>query len=268
MNVNLLGTGAADGIPAFYGDTRVSQYAREHGGKDVRTRAAALVDGIVKLDLGPDTWAQLARERLDARDWTALLITHSDYDHFALEELQYALYPFNNCEFVGFTIYGNAVICRQIIERYPDWPFEVVMTKSFCPIEFCDYQVTPVEANHKREEDAHNFLIDCCGKKLLYGTDTGVWFEQTWEFLKDHRLDCLVLECAEGFVSTPYSGHLDVHEVIDVVNRLRKQGTLDDKSVVVTTHHSHNGNGTHAELEAFLNPEGIQVGYDGMQIEI
>ena len=78
----LLGTGAADGIPGFYAKDRVSQYARTEGGKDVRTRSAALVDGALKIDLPPDTLVHLHQNRLDARDWSALLFTHSHEDHY------------------------------------------------------------------------------------------------------------------------------------------------------------------------------------------
>lgn len=267
MTVTLLGTGAADGIPAFYSGTRVSQYAREHRGKDVRSRCAALVDDVLKVDLGPDTWYQLAREGHDARDWIALLITHSDNDHFSIDELQYAVFPFNVMEFFGFPIYANANVCRQVIERYPDWPFEVTVTKSFQPVEIAEYKVTPIEANHKRDEDSHNFIIDDGRSVLLYGTDTGYWFDTTWEYLKGIKLDCMVLECSEGFNPTPYNGHLDANEFLAVVDRLRRMGTVHDKTRIVTTHHSHNGEGTHGELVAFFAPHGIEVGYDGLVLE-
>ena len=115
MKFTMLGSGAADGIPAFYSDTRVSKYAREHKGKDVRSRCAGIVDDVLKIDLGPDTWYQLMREGLDARDWIAVMITHSDDDHFSIDELQYAVFPFNDMEFFGFPIYGNQPVCRRII---------------------------------------------------------------------------------------------------------------------------------------------------------
>jgi phosphoribosyl 1,2-cyclic phosphate phosphodiesterase len=51
MKVLLMGTGGADGIPALYGNDRVSKFARANGGKDLRTRSAALIDGVFKLDL-------------------------------------------------------------------------------------------------------------------------------------------------------------------------------------------------------------------------
>lgn len=268
MEVVLLGTGGADGIPALFGDTRVSDYAREHGGKDVRTRSAALVDGQLKIDFGPDTWYQVTHHKLDARDWTGVFFTHSDADHFAIEELQYAVYPFNTMDYVGFTIYGNAVVCRKVLERFSDWPFELSMTKSFQSFRHVDHVITPVQANHMHGEDAQNFIIQKGGKTLLYGSDTGVWFEPTWEFLKDYKLDGLVIECCEGFNPTAYHGHMDVRDCIAVIERLTRQGTVDSDTVIYTTHHSHNGEGTHEELEKALNPHGIQVGYDGLKFTI
>lgn len=267
MVIHLLGTGGADGVPALYSDSRVSKFAREHGGKDVRSRAAALVDGHIKLDLGPDTWSQVARERLDARDWSAVIFTHSDSDHFAIEELQYVLYPFNSFESAGFTIYGNDVVSRRITDRYPEWPFDVVPTKMFCPFQHGEYTITPIMARHMQFEEAHNIMIQDGSKTLLYGTDTGIWAEPTWAFLMDYHLDCLVLECSEGFVLTPYNGHLDIEEFKQVIKRLREQGTVTESTRIVTTHHSHSGDATHEELERELGPLGVEIGYDGLKVE-
>jgi phosphoribosyl 1,2-cyclic phosphate phosphodiesterase len=268
MQVRLLGTGGADGVPGLFSDSRVSEYARKHGGKDIRTRCAALVDDCLKIDFGPDTFVQAARERLDPRDWTAVIFTHSDDDHFTLSELQYALFPFNESEYVGFQVYGNAAICRRIMEAYPAWPFEVFMTKSFRTFTHADYQITPIHAKHKETEDAQNLIFFDGQKRILYGSDTGIWPEETWDFLSDIKLDGLVIECTEGFVNTPYNGHLDIKECLEVVDRLRTMGVLAADTPIVTTHHSHNGDATHAELEAALNPHGIQVGYDGFSLDV
>jgi phosphoribosyl 1,2-cyclic phosphate phosphodiesterase len=268
MKIQLLGTGGADGVPALYGDTRVSRFARANGGKDVRSRTAALIDGILKIDFGPDTWHQMTREGLDARDWTALLFTHSDADHFALDEIQYAVFPFNDYEYVGFQVYGNSVICRAIIERFPEWPFEVFMTESFQSFENSGYTITPIEANHTAGEDSHNLIFESDGKTFLYGSDTGIWPDVTWEKLKDFKLDGMVIECTEGFAPTSYYGHLDAKEVLEVVERLNKMGTVSSDTKIWTTHHSHQGEATHDELVEFFGPHNINVGYDGAVIEI
>ncbi|MBS1708194.1 MAG: hypothetical protein JSS65_05660 [Armatimonadetes bacterium] len=266
MRVRLMGTGGADGVPGFFSDSRVSRYAREHKGKDIRTRAAAVVDDTIKIDLGPDTWYQAMRDGLDARDWTAVLFTHSDADHFAPDELMYCMFPFNHMEYSGFTIYANGFICRRILEKFPEWPFELVMTKSFSPFVHGGYRISPLQAHHNPSEDSHNFLVQDGDSTLLYATDTGIWSEPTWEALRHAQLDCMVLECSEGLASTAYDGHLDAHEFLEVVERLRGMGVVTNETQIVSTHHSHNGEATHDELVEFFAPHGVVVGYDGLEL--
>ncbi len=268
MIVHLLGTGAAEGIPAFFSNTEVSRYARAHGGKDIRSRSAALIDDCIKIDIGPDTVMQMNRDGLDAVNWTAILVTHSDCDHFAPAELRYALHPFSDKVYADFVVYANEEIVAQIEAMYPDWPFEAVTTRSFQPFTHAGYTITPVAANHMTTEDCQNFVISDGEKTVLYATDTGVWQKPTWDALEHHRLNGMIIECTEGFRPTNYFGHLDIRECIAVVDALRDQGTLLDDAVVCTTHHSHNGGATHGQLEKVLSPHGILVGYDGLTLEI
>ncbi|HZH98306.1 MAG TPA: MBL fold metallo-hydrolase [Fimbriimonadaceae bacterium] len=268
MVLRLLGTGAAEGIPAFCAATRVSDYARANGGKDVRTRSGALLDCCIKIDLPPDTLMQMHRDGLDASDWSCLIFTHGHDDHFTPSELQYALYPFNDQEQLGYTIYANPQICARIRTQYPDWPMAIFETNSFRTFEHEGYRITPIHANHKPDEDAQNLIFEKNGKRLLYATDTGYWLDETWSFLEGWKLDALVIECCEGLRPTDYYGHLDVGLCLQMIERLRKMGVLTDDSLICTTHHSHNGDATHAELEAALNPHGVQVGYDGLELRI
>ncbi len=268
MNIRLLGTGAADGIPGFFGDDMVSRYARANGGKDVRSRTAAIIDDGLKIDLPPETIVQLQQAGLDARDWTGLVFTHSDDDHIAVNELQYALYPFTELDHLPYTIYANAVVSREILDRYPDWPLEIMETKSFESFQHGRYLITPIRATHIEDEDCHNLIVQADGKTLLYATDTGIWPEETFEFLKRYPLDLLIIECSDGFVESTYKGHLNIEGVLSVISRLRATGVLTASSKVVTTHHSHHGNARHCDLEQTLQPHGIEPGFDGMLIEI
>jgi phosphoribosyl 1,2-cyclic phosphate phosphodiesterase len=268
MRVQLLGTGGAEGVPAGFRRSRVGDSALEHGGKDLRTRSAAVVDIDLKIDFGPETFIQAARCGVDPRDWTGIVFTHSHDDHLARNELQYALFPFTDHEFAPFTVYGNETIAEKIWDRYPDWPFEVVITRSFERFSHGGYQITPIKANHKLDEDSQNLIIQHEGKTFLYGTDTGIWLDETWEFLRGFCLDGLVIECTDGFDRTTYYGHMDIAEMIGVVTRLREDLILKDGATVVTTHHGHLGNALHSELEAALRPHGIEPGFDGIVLEI
>lgn len=268
MNIRLLGTGAADGIPSLFRDDDVSRFARENGGKDVRTRAAALVDDVVKIDLPPETVSQLLRDGLDASDWTALVFTHSDDDHVAVNEIQYALFPFTDLGYLPYTIYANAHVLAKIRQRYPEWPLDLVETHSFQSFVHGPHTITPIRARHIEDEDCHNLIFERDGKSLLYATDTGIWPEETFEFLKGYRLDLIVLECTNGYCDSDYAGHLNIAEFIAVIERLRAQGTLTDTSMVYTTHHSSRGKARHCDLERTLQPYGIEPGWDGLTIDL
>ncbi len=268
MKVHLLGTGASDGIPAIFTDSRVNRYALDHGGKDRRTRCSALIDDHLKLDFGPDTWIQVVENKVDASEWTAVLMTHSHEDHLDRSEFQYFLYPFTEREFMPFPIYANQTVADKLWERYPEWPLEIVVTRSYCPFEHQGYTITPIKANHKLDEDSQNLIFQRDGVTFLYGTDTGYWQDETWEFLTDFSLDGLVIECTEGLHRTSYYGHMDLKECVELVQRLRSSGILRPDAQVVTTHHAHSGDLTHAELEEALRPYRMVPGFDGMAIEV
>jgi phosphoribosyl 1,2-cyclic phosphate phosphodiesterase len=268
MRIRLLGTGGADGIPALCGRSPVSEYAREHGGKDIRTRAAALIDGELKIDFGPDTLAQIQRDQIDPCQWTGTLFTHSDEDHLCVGELQYFLYPFNDNDDLPFSIFGNSKVCEVVRARYPEWPMDVVEIRSFEPFLHSGYTITPLRANHKCDEDAHNFVIEQGGRKLIYATDTGIWCDETFEFVRSAMANALVIECTEGFNRTDYIGHLDIAECVGMVQRMRELDVLTDDARVVTTHHSHQGGARHCDLVKALGRFAIEPGYDGMEFDV
>lgn len=268
MRIRLLGTGGADGIPAMCANSPVSDFAREHGGKDIRTRAAALIDGELKIDFGPDTLCQVNRDGLNPAEWIATLFTHSDEDHLCVGEFQYFLYPFNDNEFIPFPAYGNEKVCRIIRERYPDWPVEVHEIKTWQPFHVAGYKITPILANHKVDEEALNYVIEHDGRKLIYATDTGIWCDQTFEFVRGLQAQALVIECTEGFLTTSYWGHLDIAECLGMVQRMRELDVLADEARVVTTHHSHQGGARHCDLATALGKFAIEPGYDGMEFDV
>lgn len=268
MEILLQGTGAADGIPSAFSRNRVSEFAREKGGLDVRTRTCALIDGHLKIDFGPDTWYQCSRDGVVAEDFSGVIFTHSHEDHFDRNELQYMLYPFTDREYLEFPLYGNGRVLELLEERYPCWPMELVPIASFQPFHHLGYLITPIKAYHKLDEDSLNLIIQREGRTFLYATDTGWWRQETWDFLAQFRIDLLVLECTEGSHRTSYYGHLDAAEAVKKVSLMRQNGMLNEGARVVTTHHSSQGQMTHGELAEALKPHGIEPGFDGMRLSV
>ena len=269
MRILVTGSGGADGIPGFFANSNVSRYARKNGGKDVRTRSGALVDGVLKIDFGPDTFAQCCALDLDPCEWNHIVYTHSHDDHYSPKELQYAFPPFVGDGYVSPTVYGNSVILNGFNAAFSESEhLERILIQSFDTTKVGDYTITPIRAYHKLDEDSLNLIIQRNGATFLYAADTGVYQYETWEFLKGWKFDGAVIECTDGFNPMDYWGHLSCAELIEVVDRLRAMGCFAEKTLICTTHHANTGLGTHAELEACLNPHGIQVGFDGKSFEI
>ena len=82
MEIQYLGTAAAEGLPALFCDCETCRRARDIGGKEVRTRTQSLVDGKILLDFPPDTYAHALRHSLRLGQIQHLLVTHSHMDHF------------------------------------------------------------------------------------------------------------------------------------------------------------------------------------------
>jgi len=274
MTIQILGTGAAEGIPALGCNCEVCCTARERGGKNIRSRSGALIDNLLKIDFGPDTLYHIHRERLNPTDWRFLVFTHSHHDHCAREELQYLLPGFAPPETArNLRIFGNAAVKAKVesVVVYTGLRLECTLIRAFERYSIGDYTLTPVRATHMTEvpdEEVLNLIIEHNGRRLLYACDTGWYPEETWDFLANVKLDLLILECCFGFKPNEYAGHLDFERCLEVVQRLRKQGTLSSRSQVVLTHFSHNGGALHEELEARATPVGILIGWDGMRLNL
>jgi len=122
-------------------------------------------------------------------------------------------------------------------------------------------------ANHVEDQQCLFYHFESDGKTYLQANDTGYFPEATWTWLQGRVLDAISLDCTNGRLGG-YDSHLGVDGVIDVVERLRKQGQLAPSARAIATHFSHNGGLLHHELEAALNPHGIEVAYDGMRAVI
>lgn len=266
MDVLFLGTGAAEGIPALGCNCSICAAARKCGGKDVRGRSAVLIDQRLKIDFGPDTLAQIQRERINPTDWHNILITHSHNDHCCLSEFRYLAPGFADEEWVhSLTFWGSAAVCANIREAAP-W-LNCHELYAFKETAIDGYRVTPVPARHKEGEQCFNYLVEGAGCGLLYGCDTGVYSDEVFDFLAGKPIDVLILECNKGLRPDPYAAHLGVAELKDVVEKLQRNKTLKPTSQVFATHFSHRGEAVHVQMEKALAPD-VCCAYDGLRYRL
>jgi len=271
MQIRLLGTGASEGCPGLFCACPTCRRIRAAGGRNLRSRSCALIDGVIKIDLPPDTLHHVLTQNLDLSVVRHLLFTHGHDDHFAVAELQYLSWMF-----IPYPVKPplHVVAPPDIISRIRSeldmaiLPLDLQVLELWTPLTIERWTVTAIHAQHAPGLQCYNYIVEDGAHAALYATDTGWWAEPTWEFLAGRRLDAAIVECTKGLDEGGYKAHLSVPEVIRLRERLIADGALADDAPVVTTHHSHLAGLLHEELEEHLTPHGIQVGYDGMVLDV
>ena len=270
MILKVLGTAAAEGWPAIWCVCDVCREAKKRGGRDVRRRAAYNIDGRIQIDFGPDALAQMWRFGLDYSTLEHLFFTHAHEDHCLPPNINFRRQGFSQIPEAGhLVIHGNEEVERRLEKEGLPLPLlqaEFKRLKSFRPIELEGVIVTPILADHAGEEEAVNLLFEAETGTLLQGNDTGWWPDETWRFLAGKQIDVVLLDCTYGLAGGA-GGHLGAPEVVEAMAELESVGALASRARKIATHFSHNGGGLHRELEDFFQPHGIQVAYDGLDVE-
>jgi len=273
MKLTILGSAAAEGIPALFCHCEVCRHARAQGGPDIRRRTSYLWDEDILIDLGPDLFFAQVSFNLDYAKLHHLLMTHSHADHFLPESLQYRHPGFSilpaDC---WLTVYGNARIERRVRKictgDLSKYFFDCQRARVGEEIDLdAGRSAVPVAAAHAEGEECLNYILKADGKTILVGNDSGWWQEETWQMLAAYEFDVAIIDCTYGR-NDSCEGHLGVPGLLATRNELRKVGALASDSRVIANHFSHNGQATHDELIELLRPEGVEGGYDGMQIEL
>lgn len=276
MKIKYLGTGAAEGIPAMFCNCEVCRYAREKGGREIRTRSQALIDGKLLIDFPADSYTHILKEKMDLSSIRHLLITHSHDDHFYPFDLLLRLPDYGqNWGAKQMHIYGNqqvAALLREMGERYsvPEiWNYIVLHEiKPLDVLEIEGYRITCLPARHMQSEEALVFLIEKDGRCFLYGNDTGLPGDGFWEGLRGKELDGVSLDCTMGRGASSFWGHMGYEDVKQIQRKMECEGISKAETKWVITHFSHNGGWKAADMEKELEMSGIRAAYDGMEIEV
>lgn len=241
------------------------------GGKDLRSRTSALIDGELKIDLPPDTHHHALTQGLDMSAIKHLLFTHGHDDHCAGYELQYLSWMFIPYAVEQpLEVLAPRTTIKKICTQLGDEPLPLSLqaVEPWQTVPFGRWHVTPVIANHDPKQVCFNYLISDGQKTLHYATDTGWYKDETWDFLRSRHIDGAVIECSKGPIEGGYSGHLSISQVVEMRDWLVNNGVMNADGPVVITHLSHLGGLLHGELESLFNPHEIQVGYDGMEFDL
>jgi phosphoribosyl 1,2-cyclic phosphate phosphodiesterase len=249
----LMGTGTSMGVPIIGCDCRV---CRSTNPRNARTRTGVAVHaprGTFLIDTPPELRLQLVRERIGLAD--AVVFTHAHADHIlGLDDLRIFGYKRKRavdlyCEAtVEATIrqtFAYAFAEGDSLHSRPDLAFQRISTE---PFDLLGYEVQPLRLMHG-PLPVLGFRIG----RVAFCTDCSLIPDETWPLLEG--LDTLVLD---ALWEEPHPTHFNVQQAVEVIERVRPRRAY-------LTHVSHRLD--YDETNARL-PEGIELAYDGQQVEI
>lgn len=249
--LTLLGTGTSQGVPVIGCDCAVCTSDDPH---DHRLRSAALLSAgetNILIDAGPDLRQQMLRARV--RHLDAILLTHEHNDHvIGLDDIR----PFNFRSGHPMAVYALPRVAEEVRRRFeyvfgppvPGLPrIQLHPLEADSALTIGPVGIRPVEVWHGRLP----ILGFRCGE-LAYLTDVKTIPET--ELLKLTGLKYLILNALHH---RPHPTHLTLAEALDLIAALRPQQTF-------LTHISHEM-GRARDVEPGL-PEGVALGYDGMEV--
>ena len=271
MRIQILGTAAAEAWPAVFCGCDTCVRARAAGGPDYRSRASIQIDDTYKIDLPPDTYYHVIRHGIDLSALAHLFFTHSHPDHLDLVEMNWMRPPFaHNLKNLPIRVYGNEAVTSAITRHHGEdkLPIELNTVQPYIPIRAGNLTFTPIIAHHNPNELCLNYVIQSDSATVLYASDTGEYEEPTLDFLRSQRFDLLIIECTQGTLPGHANNHMSFEAVLRLRNELVSSGAAQPGIRTVITHFSHNMGLLHKEMEAIANPEGIEVAYDGIVLEV
>ena len=285
MKITLLGTGAAEGVPAFLCNCNTCNVAREKRGKYVRQNCTAYIESIsgesILLDMPAQIMMAFDHFHLEDHDLLAVFITHFHSDHtYGMKYLLEAICDNGYQNATTVDLFLPADVYKMLMEmKYPDQPvvykenanqfYSVNLITDNKEIAVGPFRVLPLETNHinihwkpgKVRVETFGYLInDADDKKFAYLIDAPRQLpEQTYEILAKEDVDCLVFDCTFEKTYFP-SGHSDIQGIIDVQQKIKPRRTI-------ASHISHRNLG-YEGLKKILEKYSIEVAYDGMIISV
>ncbi len=272
MRILFCGTAAAEGWPGLFCTCEPCDRALQLGGKNLRSRAAYMVDDRIRVDFGPDSYHHQQTYGLKYQDVEHLIVTHSHDDHWFPADLGYRRKGFSARLDRVLPVWGNSKVREKFVREHGEaWDDLGLDYRLLAPWDVADLgeglTAVAVEAAHDPREECLNYLLRQNGSAALLGHDTGWYSEATWDRLQEHRLNLLVLDCTYG-PRDQNKGHLGCSWVVKARDEFERRGILEPDCKTIATHFSHNGGLLHEELEALFAPDGIQVAYDGLAVEV
>ncbi|MCM1237297.1 MAG: MBL fold metallo-hydrolase [Ruminococcus flavefaciens] len=271
MKILYMGTAAYEGVPSLFCNCRVCALSKRLGGRNVRSRSQALINGELLLDFNADAVRHYQQYSFDWEKICGCLITHSHCDHLYPDDMEIAA-PWYTHRHKTINFYAAEAGYEKIkaVAVKTDGGIAANLIEAGKRFTVGGYSVLPLPANHEKATSPVIYSITYGGKRMLYAHDTGVFPEETRAGLKSEGYYNLIsLDCTGclGLNGDWRDGHMSLKTNLEMLEFMKREGLVDGKTVVVVNHFSHNGGQTYDEMLEEAAKHGVTVSYDGLEIE-
>lgn len=265
MILQYLGTGPAEGFPAIFCTCPTCERARLTGGKNLKTRSSALIDGDILIDISPDLLSQMNVHGMSPV--SSVLITHSHPDHLDMNTLWIRCQKSWCRETAPLSIFASHDVITKIERELKGtrWDGQLLLTPilPYSRYQIGGISVYPILANHMPDEECYIFVLQNPSGCILYGNDTGYIGE---DILSGNFIyDVVSLDCANGVL--PSDGHMGLSDIRKMVAILRRHKRIHDGTRIVLNHFGHQSGMTHDEFQNLIDGYGYQLSYDGLLLD-
>ncbi|MGK7393455.1 MAG: MBL fold metallo-hydrolase [Candidatus Cyclobacteriaceae bacterium M3_2C_046] len=254
MIITFLGTGTSQGVPVIACDCEV---CRSLDYRDKRLRSSVHIKTQVTsiiIDSGPDFRQQVLRERINRLD--VLLFTHEHKDHTAgMDDVR----GFNYKQKSKIPVYAESRVIEQLKKefsyvfesKYPGLPqIEInYINDQLDPFFINKDKIIPIRVMHHKLPVLAFRVGD-----FSYITDAKYVPAEEKEKIRGSKVLVINALRKESHLS-----HYNLDEALELAAEMNAEKTY-------FTHLSH-GMGLHKDVSAHL-PDGVELAYDGLQVQI
>lgn len=250
-----LGTAAADFSP------RLKTDCANRFDKDARRASCMMIGQNYMVDCGLYALESLRIAGADISKITDIFVTHTHADHFIADH-------------VAQIAAGKPQPLRLWVRRDAEIPeipnVEVIHMPRHTVMEVAPgMTVESVDANHHPGTFPQHYIFTIGGKQLLYATD-GAWFlYESYRYLRNRGLDMMIIDATCGDYVGDYrmGEHNSIPMIRLMLPSLRTWGALREDSRVLLTHLAPRLHVSHDETVALVAKDGMEVAYDGLELD-
>lgn len=253
MKLLFMGTGAADWV-----------LSERKGDEFFRRLTAVKINDDFMIDCSPDTTDFVKNNDVSLDSVENVVITHTHSDHYSAETITKLLGK-------GVRVWAEKEAEKMILSEMPHLKESIL--KLFEENKVGKYTVIPVPANHlveDRNQMPVNYIISCEDKTIFWGCDSAWLMLPTWHEMRKHKFDLIVLDGTLGEKDGDYRifEHNNISMIKEMTYTIRSQELLKDNGKIYISHMSRYAHKSHDELCEQLADVGVQVAYDGLEIEV